>query len=74
MTGWRLGYACGPEPLMKVMNTIHQAAIMCAPTTSQYAAIALREADGKIAKMRDEYDMRRRYLMKRFERTGPTLL
>ncbi|MDL2253144.1 aminotransferase class I/II-fold pyridoxal phosphate-dependent enzyme [Ruminococcaceae bacterium OttesenSCG-928-I18] len=68
MTGWRLGYACGPAMLVSVMNTIHQAAIMCAPTTSQYAAIeALRSADGEIVKMRDEYDMRRRFLMRRFE-------
>ncbi len=71
MTGWRLGYACGPALLIAAMNTIHQAAIMCAPTTSQYAAIvALREADGEIAKMRDEYDMRRRFLMRRFEELG----
>ncbi|MGD9559456.1 MAG: pyridoxal phosphate-dependent aminotransferase [Oscillospiraceae bacterium] len=68
MTGWRLGFACGPAPLIKVMNTIHQAAIMCAPTTSQYAAIvALRDCDDEIVRMRDEYDMRRRFLMQRFE-------
>ncbi len=68
MTGWRLGYACGPEPLLAAMNRIHQAAIMCSPTTSQYAAItALRDADDEVALMRGEYDMRRRYLMQRFE-------
>ncbi len=71
MTGWRLGYACGPARLISVMNTVHQAAIMCAPTTSQYAAIvALREGDSEIARMRDEYDMRRRFLMRRFEELG----
>lgn len=67
MTGWRLGYACGPRPLMEVINRIHQAAIMCAPTTAQYAAIvAIRECDDEIAMMRDEYDQRRRFLMRRF--------
>ncbi len=67
MTGWRLGYACGPAPLISVMNRIHQSAIMCAPTTAQYAAIAaMRDCDDEVAKMRDEYDMRRRFLMKRF--------
>ncbi len=64
MTGWRLGYACGPEPIIKVMTKIHQSAIMCAPTTSQYAAVvALRSCDSDIESMRDEYDMRRRYLV-----------
>lgn len=68
MTGWRLGYACGPKPLISVMNRIHQAAIMCAPTASQYAAIvAMRDCDDEIIKMRDEYDMRRRFVMQRFE-------
>ncbi|NLW80003.1 MAG: aminotransferase class I/II-fold pyridoxal phosphate-dependent enzyme [Ruminococcaceae bacterium] len=71
MTGWRLGFACGPAPVIGMMNTIHQAAIMCAPTTSQYAAIvALRECDDEIERMRDEYDLRRRFLMKRFEELG----
>ncbi len=71
MTGWRLGYACGPAPLIAVMNTIHQAAIMCAPTTSQYAAIvAVRDCDKEIFAMRDEYDMRRRFLMQKFHEIG----
>lgn len=65
MTGWRLGYACGPKPLISVMTKIHQSCIMCAPTTSQYAAItALRSCDGDIETMRAEYDMRRRLLVK----------
>ena len=56
MTGWRLGYACGPEPILKVMTKIHQSAIMSAPTTSQYAAIvALKECDNEIERMREEY-------------------
>lgn len=68
MTGWRLGFACGPEPLVSVLTRIHQAAIMCAPTTSQFAAIvAMRDCDDEIVRMRDEYDIRRRFLMKRFE-------
>ena len=68
MTGWRLGYACGPTPIIEVMNRIHQAAIMCAPTTSQYAAIvALKECDDDVAYMRGEYDQRRKFLMRRFE-------
>ncbi len=71
MTGWRLGYACGPKPLIEVMNRIHQAAIMCAPTTSQYAAVvAMKECDDEIVMMRDEYDMRRKFLMKKFEELG----
>ena len=54
MTGWRLGYACGPEVIIKQMLKIHQFAIMCAPTTSQYAAVeALRNGDEDVAKMRD---------------------
>ena len=58
MTGWRLGYALGPEPIISVMTKVHQYAIMCAPTTSQHAAIeALRNGDEDIAAMRDEYDM-----------------
>lgn len=64
MTGWRLGYVCGPEPLIREMTKIHQFAIMCAPTTSQYAAIeAVRNCDGAIRKMHDEYDMRRRLIV-----------
>ncbi|MBP5265753.1 MAG: aminotransferase class I/II-fold pyridoxal phosphate-dependent enzyme [Lachnospiraceae bacterium] len=68
MTGWRLGYACAPEVLLKQMLKIHQFAIMCAPTTSQYAAIeALRNCDDEVAAMRDEYNERRRYLVHRFK-------
>ncbi len=73
MTGWRLGYACGPAPIIKVMTKIHQSAIMSAPTTSQYAAIAaLRECDGEIERMRDEYNMRRRLCVKGFNELGLT--
>ena len=65
MTGWRLGYACGPAPIIRIMTKIHQSAIMSAPTTSQYAAItALKECDGEIDRMRDEYNMRRRLVVK----------
>lgn len=68
MTGWRLGYACGPEVIIKQMLKIHQFAIMCAPTTSQYAAVeALKNGDADVAAMRDEYNGRRRYLMHRFK-------
>ena len=71
MTGWRLGYACGPEVIIKQMLKIHQFAIMCAPTTSQYAAVeALRNGDEDVAKMREEYNGRRRYLMHRFQEMG----
>ncbi len=71
MTGWRLGYACGPEVILKQMLKIHQFAIMCAPTTSQYAAVeAMRNGDEDVAKMRAEYDVRRRYLLKRFREMG----
>ena len=71
MTGWRLGYACGPEVIIKQMLKIHQFAIMCAPTTSQYAAVeALRNGDEDVAKMREEYNGRRRYLMHRFKEMG----
>lgn len=73
MTGWRLGYAAGPEPVMKQMVKLHQFAIMCAPTTSQYAAIeALRHCDPDIERMRDEYDMRRRLVVEGFNRIGMT--
>ena len=73
MTGWRLGYACGPEPIIKQMLKIHQYAIMCAPTTSQYAAVeALRNGDEDVAGMREEYDGRRRYLLHRFKEMGLT--
>ena len=68
MTGWRLGYACAPAQIIEQMLKIHQYAIMCAPTTSQYAAVeAARNCDEDIAQMRDEYNARRRYLMHRFE-------
>jgi aminotransferase len=67
MTGWRLGYACGPKNIIEQMLKIHQFAIMCAPTTSQYAAVAaLRNGDGDVAHMREQYDGRRKYLMHRF--------
>ncbi len=67
MTGWRLGYACAPEVLLKQMLKIHQYAIMCAPTNSQYAAVeALRNCQDDVDRMREEYDHRRRYLMDRF--------
>lgn len=71
MTGWRLGYACAPEVILTQMLKIHQYAIMCAPTTSQYAAVeAVRNGDGDIAEMREEYNARRRYLMHRFQEMG----
>ncbi len=71
MTGWRLGYACGPEEIMAQMVKIHQFAIMCAPTTSQYAAVeALRNGDDDVAMMREQYNHRRRYLLNEFERIG----
>ena len=71
MTGWRLGYACGPEEIMKQMVKIHQFAIMCAPTTSQYAAVeALKNGDEDVRMMREEYNHRRRYLLNEFERLG----
>ena len=73
MTGWRLGYVCGPAPIIKIMTKIHQSAIMSAPTTSQYAAItALRDCDGEIDRMRDEYNMRRRLVVKGFNAMGLT--
>lgn len=71
MTGWRLGYACGPEVIISQMLKIHQYAIMCAPTTSQYAAVeAMRNGDDDVQMMREEYNVRRRYLMKRFKEMG----
>lgn len=71
MTGWRLGYACGPEVMIKQMLKIHQFAIMCAPTTSQYAAVeALRNGDEDVAMMREEYNGRRRYVLERFKEMG----
>lgn len=71
MTGWRLGFACGPEPVLRCMHKIHQFAVMCAPTTSQYAAVeALRNGDDDIARMVDEYDMRRRFIVDALESAG----
>ena len=71
MTGWRLGYACGPKKILEQMLKIHQFAIMCAPTTSQYAAIeALRNGDDDVEKMRTAYDGRRNFLMKTFRDMG----
>ncbi|MBP5248691.1 MAG: aminotransferase class I/II-fold pyridoxal phosphate-dependent enzyme [Lachnospiraceae bacterium] len=71
MTGWRLGYACGPEEILKQMTKIHQFAIMCAPTTSQCAAIeALRNGDEDVERMREAYDERRRYLVTRLNEMG----
>ena len=71
MTGWRLGYACGPAPIIKIMTKIHQSAIMSAPTPSQYAAItALKDCDGEIERMRNEYNMRRRLVVKSFNDMG----
>ena len=68
MTGWRLGYACAPDWLIKQMTKIHQFAIMCAPTTSQYAAIeALKNGDEDVETMRKSYNQRRRYLMNTFK-------
>lgn len=71
MTGWRLGYACGPSPLIKEITKIHQYAIMCAPTTSQYAAEeALRSCDREVERMREEYDDRRRIIVDGFNKLG----
>ena len=73
MTGWRLGYACGPAPIMAQITKIHQFAIMCAPTTSQYAAIeALRSCDEAVEQMCEEYDMRRRLIVHGFNKLGLT--
>lgn len=71
MTGWRLGYACAPAMILTQMLKIHQFAIMCAPTTSQYAAVsALRNGDGDVEMMRESYNQRRRYLMHAFKEMG----
>ena len=73
MTGWRLGFACGPAPVLKQITKIHQFAIMCAPTTSQYAAVeALQNCDEAVAAMKEEYDMRRRLMVKGFNEIGLT--
>ena len=71
MTGWRLGYACAPKAIMEQMIKIHQFAIMCAPTTSQYAAVeALRNGDDDVKGMRESYNQRRRFLMHAFAKMG----
>ena len=71
MTGWRLGYACGPKAIIEQMIKIHQFAIMCAPTTSQYAAVeALKNGDEDVLEMRKAYNQRRRYLMHAFQEMG----
>lgn len=73
MTGWRLGYACGPAPVMKMMTKLHQYGLMCAPTTAQYAAIeAMNNGDEDVEKMRGEYDMRRRYIVDELNKLGLT--
>ena len=71
MTGWRLGYACGPRPLIAAMLKIHQSCIMAAPTTSQYAAItALRDCDDDVEEMRRQYDLRRQYCVRKLNEMG----
>ncbi len=71
MTGWRLGYACGPGPVIEQMTKIHQFAIMCAPTNSQFAAVeALKNGDEDVAMMRESYDQRRRYVMHSLREMG----
>ena len=71
MTGWRLGYACGPQPLIAAMLKIHQSCIMAAPTTSQYAAItALRDCDDDVEEMRRQYDLRRQYCVRKLNEMG----
>ena len=71
MTGWRIGYACAPAQILKQMLKIHQYAIMCAPTTSQYAAVeAVKNGDNDIEEMKRSYDERRRYLLKEFRSLG----
>jgi aminotransferase len=71
MTGWRMGYVCGPREIIAAMTKLHQFGIMSAPTTSQYAAVeAMRNGDNDIVHMREEYDGRRRYLVDGFRRLG----
>lgn len=71
MTGWRLGYAMGPKPIIDAMATLHQVAVICAPTTSQYAAVvAMNECDSEIDSMRHQYDMRRRFLINELNSIG----
>lgn len=71
MTGWRLGYAMGPAPVLGIMTKLHQYAVMCAPSTAQFAATdALRNGDDDVARMRNEYDMRRRFIVDGFREMG----
>jgi len=71
MTGWRLGYACAPKMILEQMLKIHQFAIMCAPTTSQYAAVtALRHCDGAVQEMKEAYNQRRRFVLNSFKEMG----
>ena len=71
MTGWRLGYACAPKEIIVQMTKVHQFAIMCAPTNSQYAAVeALRNGDGDVQEMRESYNARRRFVLNAFEEMG----
>ncbi len=71
MTGWRLGYACGPRAIIEQMTKIHQFAIMCAPTTSQYAAVeALKNGDADVEEMKLSYNQRRRFLLNAFQEMG----
>ena len=71
MTGWRLGYCCGPEMIIEQMTKLHQFAIMCAPTTSQYAAVeGLKNCEDEVEEMRQSYNQRRRFLMHEFKRMG----
>ena len=71
MTGWRLGYVCGPARIVEQMTKIHQYAIMCAPTTSQYAAVeALKNCGPDVERMRESYNQRRRFLMSAFRKMG----
>lgn len=71
MTGWRLGYACAPHNIMEQMIKLHQFAIMCAPTNSQFAAVeAMRNCDTEVSKMVEAYNQRRRYLLNAFEQMG----
>ena len=73
MTGWRLGFICGPEPIISQITKLHQFAIMCAPTTSQYAAVeALKSCDDEVREMMEEYDMRRKIMVKGFNEMGLT--
>lgn len=73
MTGWRLGFICGPEPIISQITKLHQFAIMCAPTTSQYAAVeALKNCDDEVREMMEEYDMRRKIMVKGFNEMGLT--